>query len=428
MMIDRLLGESMPARMARVTIAGLTLAMASPALAQSGEVSQRIDSRVRPEYAAQPVHIGSFEAYPRVEVEGEYVDNLFGTQTNKVDDVIVSVVPSIELRDRRTDRSLNLKLLGGVETYTQSDIDERFRGEARFNGRFGLGTTTRPFLGASIVHNTGGGQDYEDFRTIAQPLDLTTMRGNAGIEQEFGPLTATVEGQYRRTDYSGSFILEGSSFDADFRDFDTYSVRGRIAYGRNPAQGIYVEGSYNKRDYSTTGTDPSLPAQLQADRSSDGYSVRAGYTRQITDLLQLDVSAGYLKQDYDSTDFSSVDGISFAANVFWAPTPLTTLQLGASRSIDGSSNPLFSGLLRTDFDIAVQHELLRNLVLSAQGRYSILEYDGVGSNDNEFSVTGSARYYVSPRWSLRFRLEHFERTGTYELTQNRVLLGIGFDF
>ncbi|AKH42802.1 hypothetical protein FHS61_000575 [Altererythrobacter atlanticus] len=413
----------------QAALLGIAISTASPAAAQSRDVSPRIDDRPRPEYAAEPIRIGSIEAYPGIEVESEYVDNLFGTETNKTDDIIISVVPSVDLRDTRSDRSLRLRLLGGVETYTRSNVDERFRGEAVFDGRFGLGTRTRPFIGAAIIHNTGGSGDRNDFRTIAQPLDRTTMRGNAGIEQEFGPIIATVEGQYRRTDYGGSYVFDNVTYDADFRDFETYTARGRLTYGASLAQGFYIEGSYNQRDYMNPGNgNANLPPNLLEDRSSDGYSVRAGYTRQLTDILQLDLSAGYLKQTYDSAIFASTDGFSFSADLFWAPTQLTNIQFGARRSIDDTENPLFSGLLRTDVNFSVQHELLRNLILRAQASYSVLEYDGVADSDDEYNISGSARYYVSRHWSLRLRAEHFNRSGSYELTQNRILFGIGYDF
>lgn len=415
-------------RLNLVLCTGLTVITASTASAQAIDPFGSIQSRLRPEYATPPIIVGGFEVSPRVELQTEYVDNLFASNVVKVDDFVLSVTPSVAIRDRRPDRELRLDLSGGYAMYLDNQIDDRLQMRARGTARFGLGTRTRPFFGAFVQQNDSTNRTFEEFRDTAQPISLTSLGGNGGIEQDFGPLIATAEARYERTEYSGDDIVAGIPVDSGFRDFTLKSGRLRLAYSVNPAQRIYVQTELNARDYDATIGLPSLPGAVTANRSSDGFTVRVGYARQITELLLLDVSAGYLQQDFDDPSFSAISTASFDANLYYSPSQLTRLQLRASRSIDETVNPFFSGLLRTELAIAAEHELRRDLVLSAEARYTIIDAGDMVGEGKEYRLSGQARYFISPRWSLRARAEHFSRSGVFAGSQNRLLVAAAYNF
>lgn len=414
---------------------GLAICTALTAvLAGSGASAQGVDpfgsiqDRFRPEYATPPLNLGGFEVSPRIEVQTEYVDNLFASDVVKVDDVILSITPQATIRDRRPDREFRLDLSAGYAMYLDNQVDDRLQMRARGNARFGLGTRTRPFFGGFFQQNDSTNRNFEEFRDTTQPISLTTLGGNAGVEQDFGPLIATAEGRYERTEYSGDDFIAGIPFDSGFRDFSLTSGRFRLAYSVNPAQRVYAQVELNARDYGDVTGVPTAPGVFVADRSSDGVTVRVGYARQITELLLLDVSAGYLRQDFDDPAFAAISTASFDANLFYSPSALTRLQLRASRTIDETVNPFFSGLLRTEFAVAIEHELRRNLVLSAEARYTVIDAGETAGEGEEYRLSAQARYFVSPRWSLRGRAEHFSRSGVFEGSQNRLMVAAMYNF
>ena len=414
--------------MGRLAIALTVCAAGSPAMAQEFDPFGSIEMRPRDEYSAKPINVGSLEFLPRIEIETEYVDNLFASDVINVDETILSIKPRLLVRDRRADRQLRLDLLAGYSFYLQDEVDDRLQLAAHAEGRFGLGTRTRPFFGLRVQQNDSTSRQVGELRDIAQPLKLLSYGGNAGVEQEFGPFTAVVDGRYEKTEYEGDTIVGGTPVDASFRDYSLKSARLRFAYSVNPAQRVYVQGEFNKRDYGPGQTLPGVPDVFISDRSSDGFTVRLGYSRQLTELLMLDVNVGYLRQDYDDPAFDTISTLSFDANLYFSPSRLTRVQLRASRSIDDTVNPLFNGLVRTEIAGVVEHELRRNLILTGEARYADIDAGNTIGDSREVRFAAQVRYLISPQWFLRVRAEHFSRDSVSEGKQNRIMAGIGYNF
>ena len=406
---------------------------AAPAAAQDPQIFQRVTDRSRPEYSTPPLTLGSFEVAPKVEADIEYIDNIFASDVVSASDAVLSIRPSVDIRDRREDRQLALRLATGYQTYLENRVDDRLLFNANASARFGLGTVTRPFFNLDFSRNNSRSSTVTDFLDSAQPLKVTRYGGRLGVERDLGDFTATGEGRYRSTQYDGDLLINGQVFDGGLQDFDVVTGRFRLAYTPVPAQRFYAELIYNKGDYDDALAIPGLPANFLTNRSSDGYSITGGFARQLTEVLQLDVNAGYIRQDYADPAFDSISSVSFDANLFWSPTRLTTLQARASRTIDESSDPLFSGLLRTEFSGAIQHELRRDLVLSGEAQYATISVQGLTAqgataDGSELSLSAAAQYFVSPRWSMRVRGEYFDRKEVFPGTQTLILLGAQYNF
>lgn len=406
---------------------------AAPAAAQDPQVFQRVSDRFRPEYSTPPLTLGSFEVAPRIEADVEFIDNIFASDVVSASDTVISIRPSVDIRDRREDRQLALRLATGYQSYLENRVEDRLLFNANASGRFGLGTLTRPFFNLDFSRNNSRSSTVTDFLDTAQPLKITRYGGRLGAERDFGDFTAIGEGRYRSTQYDGDLLINDQVFDGGLQDFDVITGRFRLAYTPVPAQRFYAELIYNKGDFDDVLAIPGLPANLQTNRSSDGYTLTAGFSRQLTEVLQLDVNAGYIRQDYEASAFDSISSVSFDANLFWSPTRLTTIQARASRTIDESSDPLFSGLLRTEFSGALQHELRRDLVLSGEAQYATISaqgqrLQGATGNGSELSLSAAARYYISPRWSMQVRGEFFDRKEVFPGSQTRILLGAQYNF
>lgn len=425
-MIDRY-DRKENARWLAISMLG-ALSLAAPAAAQDIDTFGSVETRFRPDYSAPPITVGSFELLPRVELDTEYVDNLFASDALKVDDTILTVKPRLSIRDRRPDRQIRLDLSGGYSVYLDNQVDDRLQWMVRGNARFGLGTRTRPFFGINLRQNDSTNRRSSEFYDLAQPLKLRSYSGNAGLEQEFGPFTATAQGEVERTEYDGDTIIASTPVDASFRNFTRKTGRAQIAYSLNPAQRIYIEGEFNTRDYGSNGPLLSLPAVTIADRSSDSFTLSVGYSRELTELLLLDVNVGYLRQTYDDASFRRVSTIAFDASLYYSPTRLTRILARVSRSVDDTVDPLYSGLVRTEFSAGIEHELRRFLILSVNARYASIDA-GAGANDNsELRLVAQARYLFSPKWFARLRTEYFKRDGITDGTQKKLMLGIGYNF
>lgn len=421
-----------------VTLGGSVFALgslAAPALAQTPINVEGIDGRIPQEYRPEPIRINAFELLPYIELETELVDNVFATETGALDDTLVTALVGLTLRDRRSDRQIALTAKGGYEDYLDNTFDDRLRLDVNGNARFGLGTLTETYFGAGVRVNGLQTSGFMGTGTVGQPINLTTYQANAGVQREIGELTASVEGRYRTTEYSGDFFVREQQFLANIRDLDVLQMQGRLAYSLSPRDRIYVQGIYADRQFpDLTGREDLIP-ELREDRSSNDSTLRLGYARTISEVLRLDANIGYINRSYEDPSRADGGSLSFDARLAWQPSRLTDLDIRASRSVYTDDDPLSTGSLRTDVSFGLQHELLRNVILAADAKYSWLELDNSGQDVNLFFDDGkeivlglSGRYLFTKKWSARLRAEHLNRDGFSSGSQSRVSLGLRYNF
>ena len=407
---------------------GALASITSPLMAQNGPAFVPVENRPRPEYQSRPITVGAFEISPTIDSQVEYIDNLFPAASNEVEDVIVRVTPSLNIRDRREDRQIQLRIRGGYETFLNGNIDDRLLLNAGGTARFRIGSPTRPFLAFNVSRNDTRGRDFANFEETVQPITVTAYRATAGFDQDVNNFTVTAEGTYSGASYDGEIAILGDVFDSNIRDFEQYGARARVAYTRDRTQTFYVEGQFNEYDFVAPGSSPNLPPNFTIDRSSTESRLSAGVTRNLTEILQLDVSLGYLRQDFKDPALDNVSTYSVNGRLLWNPTRLTSVEARARRTVDTSADPLFAGLLRTEGAFVVQHELRRNIVVGVEGQVASIELIDANDTGSEISFGAMLRYFASRRISVRLRAETFDRTGLFPGGQNRVTVATQLNF
>ncbi len=412
----------------KVTITFCMCLVSLPASAQQVQNNRQID-RVPEDYRPEPIYFNAFELSPTVGAEIEYVDNLFLSDSNRVDDTIVSLSPELVAQDRRQDREIGLSLKAELQTYLNGNAKDRLLVDAAGSARFGLGTLTRTSISGSYKKNDTQGAGLRNSGTGGQPLTLTSYKGSIGLERDLGSFTASANGDFTSTSFNGNNLLFNNvAFDSSYRDFETLSGSGKLAYEVTPAQRIYSKFEYNDRKYQDIGNSDDFPSFLKVNRSSTDASLSVGYRRELTRLISIDVSGGYITQDFEDNAFSDVSSLTFNADIFWEPTQLTTISLRTSRSVDTTNDPLFTGLLRSAASISVRHELRRNLIIGLNGRYAFIDIED-GENGTQISTYATARYYLSKNWSFELKGEYFDQdVDLFPGKQSRLKLGIFYAY
>ena len=88
----------------------------------------------------------------------------------------------------------------------------------------------------------------------------------------------------------------------------------------------------------------------------------------------------------------------------WNPTQLTTVQLGASRTIEETTLNNAAGAIGTTFSASVDHELLRYVILTGDASYQNLDYDGISREDDTLGVGAGGTYLMNRH--LRFNMRY----------------------
>jgi len=341
---------------------------------------QSVKERARPGYDAAGIRAGSFLVFPEASVGEFYNDNIYATDTNEVDDFITKVGANVAVKSNWNRHALNLN--GGLvqSLYADRNDEDRLDWNLGGNGRIDVTRDTKVSAGLSFqqLHEDRG--DPNSPAAASEPVKYNLFQGEVNLDQRFNRVTARVGATYSDYNYKDVPAIGGGAIDQDFRDRKEYEERLRLGYDVSPDTNVYVQGSLNQREYD------QQPPAVALNRDSDGYAAIIGSDFRFSNLARGGVFVGYQEQNYDSAALSDISGITYGANVDWFVTPLTTIGLTGTSTIEETTTGGSSGYVHRTIGLSVDHELLRNLILSGNISYANDDY---ASNPRQDDVYGA---------------------------------------
>ncbi|MEQ8405938.1 MAG: outer membrane beta-barrel protein [Oceanicaulis sp.] len=381
--------------------------------------------RPRPEYDAPGVRSGAFIYRPSIELGLEYDDNIFATGAGEESDFIATLRPQI-----------NVESTWSRHEFTADAMVERrqyfdFSDESVWNAT--AGAAGRADIQRGFTVSAGG--RYSKLTEDRSAAGLTSIaaepiRYDAGAV--FGEL-ARESGRFRLTgrinldtyDFDDAPLIGGGVGDQDFRDRDELAFTARADYAVTPDTALFARAVFNERDYDLA------PPAVTFERGSSGYTFDAGADFDIGGVARGELALGYTEQDYDSAAFPDVDGLSVNAQVEWFPTQLTTVTLQGERSIRDSAIVNSGAFVATRASAQVDHELLRNLVITGRVNLGEDDYEGVDRTDDRFEVMASATYLANRNVGVRASLSRLDENSSGaaarpDFTENRFVVSLQF--
>ncbi len=360
--------------------------LVSSAMAGSFERNRNISvsERPKPEYQTNGIDLGGFILRPELVTGLKYSDNIFALRTNPVDDVIFKFNPSAVIQSKWSVHSLAFHASVDHNEYldlsSESYTDLTFGSDARLDAGQGIGfgfgaqyqALNEPRTSSSSPANTTKPIEY----------DLVSLYANASREVNRIRVKAAIG--LRDYDYKDGALVGGGVADQDDRDRAVLDLSGRVGYAVSPDTSVFVEVGYNDRYYDLQ------PPATPLNRDSDGYQVLVGANFDLSALVRGEIAIGYLDQRFEDPTLSGVSGFAVRANVDWFVTPLTTVGIGGNRSVEDSGIPGSSGYLSSSAYFKVDHELLRNLIISGELTYGYDDYEGVDRQDERVGGTISS--------------------------------------
>jgi hypothetical protein len=251
-------------------------------------------------------------------------------------------------------------------------------------GRLDIATASSLSATASYARNTISRTSENSPTNASQPVQFDNINASLNGTQTLNRLRFTESLGFSRNEYTNEVTPSGPISLAYLNsDIDTGNVRAE--YALNPEISVYVNGQYNNRSYDVG------PPEYTLNRNSSGYEITTGASFDITRLIRGQVAVGYLQQDYQSSAFHTVSGPAINANVEYFLSGLTTITVHAQRAVIDAVDPQAVSFLQTSGGLTVDHELLRNVILSARVSYETDDFTGVQRNDTRpsFSLEGT---------------------------------------
>jgi hypothetical protein len=381
-----------------VTIAGTAQAQAP---IDRGN-NESVTARQRPDYEALGLRLGTLELLPSITLGAESNDNIFASPTAEQEDLIFTVKPEISLASDWARHALRGHVEATRALYQDFDSEDFTNFYANGDFRLDVGRE----------HNIGFGGSYldgEEARTspdspfaAAEPVSFTVGNAYGYGVYVFNRLRLSGRVEYSDFEYEDAFTSTGALLPQQFRNHTEAAQTLRLEYAISPSAALVLRGRTMQNEYDQAAPGATL------DRDSEGYRVEVGFNADVTNLIRGELIVGYLSQDWDRTNVS-IEGLAVDGNLEYFLTRLTTVTLKASRGVEESG--LFTaaqGKVVSRGEVRVDHELLRNVLLTGAFGASNDEYEGIDrTDDTKFGDVGLT-YLMNRRVSLGAHYYYFD--------------------
>lgn len=352
--------------------------------------------RERPEYDPLGIRSGSFIIRPRLETVIAYTDNVFAFDRNiqpvfgELDDTFFILRPSADIESNWNRHALNAGAYAEAVQHLDFDDEDIANYGASLDGRLDVNRFT------SLIGGVGYDNRYET-RKIAttnlisrEPIEYQRATAFLGAQQEFGRFRYQLRGDIADLEFQDGLATDNITvITQGFRDVLETRLTGQIGYALTPDTSVFIRAGLNERDH-----DIALVNQ-GGNRDSEGFDISTGIDFDLTRLARGSVALGYLEQDFEN--FGTAKGVSVDAGMEWFPTELTTVTFRASRGVRDSA--LFinntAAYIESDFGVRVDHELLRNVILSASAGYGQDDYEDFDRTDDRFGIAIGGQYLIN---------------------------------
>lgn len=396
-----------------VTVAvAISVSVTAPAFAQTDSRTTTVNDRQRPELDALGAKAGGFTIYPSIEIDETYNDNIFATDTGTIDDFITTVRPAVRIASDWNQHFLGFNASADIVRYWDNDAEDHETANLTVDGRVDIRRDTN--VTAAVGYEKGSEErgSVDDAGGLT-PTDFDVMSYDVGVFNRWNRVSIRADGSLRDRDFD-DVRTTGATVNNDDRDRDEYKLDLRGGYEIQDEYEAFVQVILTSVNYRDALDDNGL------DRDNEGFELRAGARIDFTGVLFGDVFAGYLERDYDDTTLASVDTVVGGLDLTWNVTPLTTVAGGVTREVAETTLTAASGTLTTEYSLSVDHELLRNLILSARASMSTEEFEGTSREDDYLKAGFGAKYMLNRNLAIVFDYDFSERDSNVAGSDNEI--------
>ena len=355
-----------------------------PATAERPEPEDTpVRTRQHPGYEPVGIRSGPWMINPALTSGLLYDSNVFSSNTNRRSDIAALVEPSLRVRSMWDRHGLDLKL--GVQStlYKENSSLNQTNYGVRGSGWFDVARDMMVLTSFQASHLNEGVGTLAAPANAVKPTPYDLLSGDVTVRKQFNRWTAALGVGVDSYDFGSTRALDGSIINQDARDGQVYALHGRTDYAFSPGLGWYASAEYNIRELRGT------PAQSL---NSQGVRALTGLNISLTRLVTGEFGVGYVQQRFEDRAIGTIEGPAYSAMLTWRPTRLIDVSAKAEQIITQTSDTSVTGVLANNFQVGVDYELLRNIVVSVAGSIEKDKFHGQPRNDQVNTVDARIKY------------------------------------
>jgi hypothetical protein len=418
------------------------LIAASGAIAQvPGAVGQPQPRPERPEirppvqqqaedYTAQGIRVGGFKFFSELEADEVFNDNIYATSSavGTVPAFIQLINPSMALKSDWNNHMLNFFALGRFGLYSiDSSLNNYQDVSVGGDGRLDIQRNWNVYGGASWnrLHEVFGSPNTAN--TPGFPITVFNQTSaNVGYYQKLNRVSARLDGRYDNFDYLNNTAGPAQGLIVNStRDRNEWREALRFGYEFIDGYEAWVRGGLNQRQYFQLDSSGF-------DRSSTGFDVVAGILIDLGAVTAVEVFAGYMQQNYFSSQFANISTPAFGLTGYWTPLHELWVKPFVRRVIDDSAFANAAAFIDTAAGFDISYLARPNIQVDGHADYTIADYtvSGGGGAPYDQYITlrlgamyfPTAHFYVGPVYQFVHRTSNQFNS---DFNQNVVMLRLG---
>lgn len=374
-----------------------------------GGVELDVARRHRSEFDARGIALGSWTLFPSVTTHLGYESNLYGAEDNKKSDGYGEVEPNVALQSNFSGGAVTFQADGRFKRFfSQSPADETSYDTA-IDGRYDISNTASLYSGAAFGQLIER-RDSSGFPDgLVEPIRFLRTNGYVRGQYEAGGFRALASLDYTRFDFRDATTIGPDGATTRFSQKVRNQHIGRASlsadYALTPDFGIFIQGIASSIRYSRSEIAPGVP-----NLSSNDYTALAGVTLGTGQLVRGSVGVGYNWRSYKAGSLGHIGGIAFNADLKYFPTPLITISVNASRTLEqaivqnATAGELIvekaDGLVSSAGTVRADYELLRSLILNASVTFRYARFRNDPRRDTVVEANAGATYHLSRSLAL----------------------------
>ena len=395
-----------------VIAAALIVSMPGTSAGQDRPPDVRPDTGldVGTEYDPLGIRAGGFRIFPATDFSASYDDNVYATKDNTRSDFIFVVGPTVAVQSDFSRHAIGFNVFSRVGRYVDETKENYWDYGIESEGQLDITEANNLQGGFSVARLHDARDDAEDDATLAEslrPVRYMDYEADLAYNHLFNRVTFRVGGEFERRDYRQG---AGTARQND-RDINLYTGLLRLGYNLSPRINTFVEGLYNVERRDIHRDSDGL------ERDSNGWEARTGVDVNFTDLLFGEAFVGYVTQYFDDSAFSTQSGLAYGLNLTWLPTLLTTVTLTGARQFEPTDNEDASSNFETSVGLRVDHELLRNVLIGAEGGYVRDDFENANRTDNRYDAGADITYLLNRHFSVGAAYQYSTRDSDTETAE-----------
>jgi hypothetical protein len=360
---------------ARFPFAVLTAALAMHGAAYGQVIDQYLDpnipgygidpgvtvaARVQPGYDAAGIRVGAFMLYPTLDEYAGYDDNVTGT-TQPHGSPLIETNARLEASDQMSDASLGGSLSVDNVEYPGESTQSYTNWTASLGGSYDFGRDTL-YLAASHLNLNQTPREL-DAPELSGALPFQVDDVRASYKVDLAPIIIEPAFDVSYFTYDNGSVL-GQPYLQSYRNRIIYAPSVTAGYEFATRRRIVV--IIRDADAQYFNAPPGFPRE-----SFNDISVLAGISYDTDGIIGLRLLGGYEERNFANSYYRMIQAPIMEAGMTWTPTGLTTVAGTAAE---------------TAFKLKIDHELYRNVILSANGAIYLDDYAQNGGSQEFYTV------------------------------------------